>query len=257
MRQEVEGDETEEKIGRVEEIYKKALEIVPHEEFTISKLWVMYAEFQVRCLDLGKARKILGQAIGKCPTHKIFREYCKLELNMGHLDRCRKIYEKSIEVFGARGHCWPYCEYAQFEANLGEEERARGIFEIGLKASMEVKSDDTDPEEVWKKYIQFEIDHQDFARARDIYERLIIQSNGHLKVWISFAIFCMDHEHSMENARNVFNRGNLHLKNQAKVLAANTDIPELEKEEQTRELTESRAMLLEKWLSVEKTKGKD
>lgn len=66
--------------------------------------------------------------MGKCPTHKIFREYVKIELNMGHLDRCRKIYERAIEVFGSKGATWPYCEFASFEADLGEIERARGIF---------------------------------------------------------------------------------------------------------------------------------
>lgn len=56
-----------------------------------------------------------------------------------------------------------------------------------------MRSEEADPEEVWKKYIQFEIDNKEFGRARAIYERLIDQSNGHLKVWISFALFAMDH----------------------------------------------------------------
>lgn len=60
-----------ENIDRTNEIYKKALEIVPHSKFTFSKLWILYAHFQLRNKNLDQARLIFGRAIGLHPTEKV------------------------------------------------------------------------------------------------------------------------------------------------------------------------------------------
>ena len=44
------------------------------------------------------------------------------------------------------------------------------------------------PELLWKAYIDFETDEGERAAARALYERLIALS-GHVKVWISYALF--------------------------------------------------------------------
>ena len=44
------------------------------------------------------------------------------------------------------------------------------------------------PEVLWKAYIDFEIEEGERATARSLYERLIALS-GHVKVWISYALF--------------------------------------------------------------------
>jgi len=54
----------------------------------------MLAQFYLRKLDLVAARKLLGQALGKCPRRKLFRFYVELEMQFGEIDRCRKIYER-------------------------------------------------------------------------------------------------------------------------------------------------------------------
>lgn len=41
--------------------------------FSFAKIWLMYAHFEVRQKDLEAARKILGQAIGRCGKEKIFK----------------------------------------------------------------------------------------------------------------------------------------------------------------------------------------
>lgn len=38
-------------------------------------------------------------ALGMCPKPKIFKSYAELELQLGQVDRCRKIYERQVEVF--------------------------------------------------------------------------------------------------------------------------------------------------------------
>ena len=44
------------------------------------------------------------------------------------------------------------------------------------------------PELLWKAYVDFEIEEGERETARSLYERLISLS-GHVKVWISYALF--------------------------------------------------------------------
>lgn len=46
-------------------VYKACLNMIPHKKFTFGKIWLMAANFEVRQKDLGAARKLLGQGIGK------------------------------------------------------------------------------------------------------------------------------------------------------------------------------------------------
>lgn len=48
-------------------MYTEALRLVPHKFFTFGKLWVLAAKFELRQMELGRARKLLGQAIGMAP----------------------------------------------------------------------------------------------------------------------------------------------------------------------------------------------
>ena len=67
---------------RTRQIYRTALRVVPHKQFTFAKLWLMFAKFEVRRLDLPAARKLLGAAIGMCPKEKLFKGYIQLELDV-------------------------------------------------------------------------------------------------------------------------------------------------------------------------------
>jgi len=64
---------------RSRQIYKTAIEVVPHKVFTFSKLWVALAHFEIRRLDLLAARKALGVSIGRCPKPALFKKYIELE----------------------------------------------------------------------------------------------------------------------------------------------------------------------------------
>ena len=56
--------------------------MVPHKQFTFAKLWLMFAKFEVRRMDLPAARKLLGAAVGMCPKEKLFKGYVRLELDV-------------------------------------------------------------------------------------------------------------------------------------------------------------------------------
>jgi hypothetical protein len=67
---------------RARQVYRTALNLVPHKQFTFAKLWIMAARFEVRQLDLMAARKMLGSAIGMCPKEALLKGYIQLEMDV-------------------------------------------------------------------------------------------------------------------------------------------------------------------------------
>jgi len=172
------------------------------------------------------ARFVLGTAIGRAPKDKIFQTYIQLESQLGNFDRARKLYEKYLE--GAPANCNAWSRFAQLEKDLNETERCRAIFEMAISQPLLDM-----PELLWKAYIDFEIEEQEFDRVRDLYKRLL-ERTKHVKVWISYAQF----EHSVENAqgaRKVYDQALQALKNT--------------------EVKEERVMLIESWKEYEQTHG--
>ena len=64
--------------SKAEEVYQKAMDLVPHRQFTFAKLWILTAQFHLRCLNIDKARKVFGTAIGRFNNDKIFKAYIDL-----------------------------------------------------------------------------------------------------------------------------------------------------------------------------------
>lgn len=214
---------------RVRAIYTAALEVIPHKKFTFAKIWLLFAQFEIRQKNLQAARKILGVSIGKCPKNKLFRGYIDLEIQLREFDRCRVLYEKFLE-FGAE-NCTTWMKYAELEAILGDKERARGIYELAIN---QPKLDM--PEVLWKSYIDYEFEQEEYARTRNLYRRLL-QRTQHVKVWISFAHFEMSIpiDDNIVNAHNIYREANRAMK--------------------SAEEKEERLMLLESWLDFEKEIG--
>lgn len=214
---------------RTRQIFKTCLELIPHKIFTFSKIWLLYAQFEIRCKNLQSARKILGTGIGMCPKDKLYRGYIDIEIQLREFDRCRKLYEKFLE-FGPE-NCITWMKFAELETLLGDIERARCIFELGInQPRLDM------PELLWKCYIDFEISHGEIEAARKLYEKLL-EKTAHVKVWISYAKFEQNvtDENSVALARNIYQRAN----NNLKVLAEK----------------ESRVLLLESWRDFEKEYG--
>ena len=38
-------------------------------------------------------------SMGKCPRQKVFKAYAELEMQLGEVERCRKIFEKQVDLF--------------------------------------------------------------------------------------------------------------------------------------------------------------
>ncbi|XP_018432138.1 PREDICTED: crooked neck-like protein 1 [Nanorana parkeri] len=216
---------------RTRQVYQACLELIPHKKFTFAKLWLMFAQFEIRQKNLPSARKVLGTSIGKSPKHKLFKGYIELELQLREFDRCRKLYEKFLE-FGPE-NCTTWIKFAELETILGDVERARGVYELAIgQPRLDM------PEVLWKSYIDFEIEQEEFDRTRSLYRRLL-QRTQHVKVWISFAQFELTTgaEDTLAKCRQIYEEANKTLRNCE------------EKEE--------RLMLLESWRSFEQEFGSE
>jgi crooked neck len=261
-------------VERTREVYRECLKLIPHKQFSFSKVWILASQFEIRCKRLDAARKILGMAIGMHPKEKIFKTYVDMEMQLGNVDRCRTLYEKALELNPFA--CSTWVKFAELEKSLMETERTRAIFELA------VGMDQLDqPEILWKSYIDFETEEGERGRCRALYERLLDRTQ-HVKVWISYAQFELramavnnddddddDDVEDEEAARRAAQR-----RAEAEAAAAEADPEEAEprrvekargvyeralrslKEDQA-DAKEERVMLLEAWRAFEETIGGD
>ncbi|EYU29055.1 hypothetical protein MIMGU_mgv1a019907mg [Erythranthe guttata] len=119
---------------RTRDVYTLCLKTIPHKKFSFAKIWLMAAQFEVRQVNIDRARKILGSAIGMAPKDRIFTKYVEMEMQLGNVERCRKIYEKYLEW--APENCRAWTKFAEFEDSLGETERAEAILEMMPKKKL-------------------------------------------------------------------------------------------------------------------------
>ncbi|PVU94335.1 hypothetical protein BB561_002632 [Smittium simulii] len=168
-------------IKKSRQVYLDCINLIPHKQFTFAKVWLQYAMFEIRQLNLKEARLALGRSIGMCPKDKLFRGYIEIELQMREFDRVRKLYNKQLEFNSNNSTTW--IEFAKMEALLGETDRCRAIYQIAIDQS---KLDM--PELLWKSFIDFEINNENYKNARELYEQLLLRSD-HIKVWVSYAQF--------------------------------------------------------------------
>ncbi|XP_050371698.1 LOW QUALITY PROTEIN: uncharacterized protein LOC126789549 [Argentina anserina] len=168
-----------EDVERARQVYRECLNLIPHKKFSFAKIWILAAKFELRQLNLTGARQILGTAIGKAPKLEIFRTYIEIELQLGCIDRCRKLCDKYL--LWEPHSCNAYIKYAEFERGLGETERARALLELAIS-----QRELDNPELLWKQYAKFEAedpaeDVNDFLvekkqcikRARRVFERAL------------------------------------------------------------------------------------
>ena len=76
-------------------------------------------------------------------------------------------------------------QFAEMEAILGDAERARAILELAIgQPRLEM------PEVLWKAYIDFELEQEEFGRTRNLYQRLL-QRTKHVKVLLLFLLLLL------------------------------------------------------------------
>ncbi|GFO15887.1 pre-mRNA-splicing factor clf1 [Plakobranchus ocellatus] len=207
--EELEAQDTE----RTREVYRACLDIIPHRKFTFAKIWLMLAQFEIRQKNLSGARKVLGNAIGKCPKSKLFRGYIDLELQLREFDRCRMLYQKFLEFAPENCTTWMkgnaigkcpksklFRGYIDLELQLREFDRCRMLYQKFLEFAPENCT-------TWMKYAELETILGDVERARAILELAINQTRLDMPevLWKSFIDFEVD-QGEYDNARNLYRR---------------------------------------------------
>ncbi|GAB0187826.1 crooked neck-like protein 1 [Grus japonensis] len=255
-------EENQKEFERVRVIYKYALDRIPkHEAQNLFKNYTIFEkkfgdrrgiediivskrrfQYEEEVKDAERTRQVYqacieliphkkGTSIGKCPKNKLFKGYIELELQLREFDRCRKLYEKFLEF--APENCTSWIKFAELETILGDIDRARAIYELAIgQPRLDM------PEVLWKSYIDFEIEQEEYEKTRNLYRRLL-QRTQHVKVWISFAQFELSagREGSLSRCRQIYEEANKAMRNCE------------EKEE--------RVMLLESWRNFEEEFGTD
>ncbi|KAF2428912.1 pre-mRNA-splicing factor CLF1 [Tothia fuscella] len=243
---------------RVAAIYQAAIKLIPHKKWTSSKIWLNYARFQIRQMDLQPARKTLGQSLGLAKKNKLFKEYIQLEIKLFEFDRARKLYEGYVTWDPANAEAWK--SFAELERGLDDTERARAIYELAVQQeTMDM------PELVWKEFIDFETEQEEYDNARQLYERLL-EKTSHVKVWISYAHFEINvpDENDNEEGESAQNGNDSDSEmdddddnpiSEAAKSRARAIFTRAYKIMKERELKEERVALLNAWKSFEATHG--
>ena len=217
-------------LERAAEIYQTCLDrVIPHKQFSFSKVWIYAAKLQIRRKNLTAARKLLGKAIGICNgKERVFKEYIAIEMSLGEIDRCRALYNNYLKAMPQNCEAWT--KYAELEKSLGESDRCRAILSLAVsQPSLDM------PEVLWKSFIDFEIEEGEASNARKLYERLL-DKTSHVKVWISYAQFeAGEIGEGMVKTRTILDKAYVELKEEG--------------------LKEERVLLLDAWRDLEQQKG--
>lgn len=181
-------------IAKARDTWKRALAIVPHKRFSFAKLWIMFAQFEIRNeKSLVEGRKILGRAIGYgCqakPKSKIFKFYISTEKELSEYERVRKIYAKWLEVSylhdklsgGTLSHD-VLLEYLSFEKSMNESERCIELYRLGIKEEFDNGT------MFLSQFIEFLKEEFRYDDARNVL-REEIASRDEAIVWIMLALF--------------------------------------------------------------------
>lgn len=191
-------------VGSIENarnIWNKTLKAIPHKSFTFAKIWISFAQFEIRNdpeNGLANARKILGRSIGQSgtlkPKRKLFKFYIELEQKLGEWDRVRKLYEKWLELslVGENNLSTinTLLAYIDFEKNIQEHQRCISLFELGVRLVEDDKIfTKVNPlEHMLMQFITYYKEEMRYTEARLLYRKLVERVSTP-KVWISFALF--------------------------------------------------------------------
>lgn len=181
---------------RAREVWRNAVATFAKQKVAFAKVWIAYAEFELRTAGLSAARAVLGRAIGVSAKPKIFKFYITLERRLGHWDRVRRLYSRWLEVLPSLDVVF---EYIDFERDAGEHARVDVLFEVGREIEREGKEKTEKSEEekttgyqispLFHKLIEYLKDEMRYDDARERFEREL-EANGYpSSVFIALALF--------------------------------------------------------------------
>ncbi|KAJ9457404.1 Pre-mRNA-splicing factor clf1 [Diplonema papillatum] len=181
---------------RARNVLRTAIDVVPHKKFSFSKLWIAFAEFEIRQNNWDAMVKLMGHGLGVNPRPKMYRWRIGLAVTLGEVETVESLYTAWLNKDPSNGPAW--AAFADFEVKLEEHPRARKIFELGVNQPVL-----TQPELVWKRYIAMETGLRNYDDARRLYQTLA-EKTLHIKIYLSWADMELTKVKSTERARTVY-----------------------------------------------------
>uniref|UniRef100_A0A8C0W8T6 Pre-mRNA-splicing factor Syf1/CRNKL1-like C-terminal HAT-repeats domain-containing protein n=1 Tax=Castor canadensis TaxID=51338 RepID=A0A8C0W8T6_CASCN len=108
---------------RTRQVYQASLELIPHKKFTFAKMWLYYAQFEIRQKNLPFARRALV----------LWKSYIDFEIEQEETERTRNLYRQLLQ---RTQHVKVWISFAQFELSSGKEgsvAKCRQIYEEANK----------------------------------------------------------------------------------------------------------------------------
>ncbi|XP_060109579.1 crooked neck-like protein 1 isoform X2 [Heteronotia binoei] len=237
-------EENQKEFERVRVIYKYALDRIPKHE--AQELFKNYTIFEKKFGDrrgiediiVSKRRFQYEEEVKANPhNYDAWFDYLRLVESDADPDAVREVYERAIanvppiqEKRHWKRYIYLWINYALYEElEAKDPERTRQVYQACVELIPHKKV-------LWKSYIDFEIEQEEYENTRSLYRRLL-QRTQHVKVWISFAQFELSagSDNSLSRCRQIYEEANKTMRNCE------------EKEE--------RLMLLESWRNFEEEFG--
>ncbi|XP_010589804.1 crooked neck-like protein 1 isoform X1 [Loxodonta africana] len=108
---------------RTRQVYQASLKLIPHKKFTFAKMWLLYAQFEIRQKNLPFARRALV----------LWKSYIDFEIEQEETERTRNLYRRLLQ---RTQHVKVWISFAQFELSSGKEgslAKCRQIYEEANK----------------------------------------------------------------------------------------------------------------------------
>ena len=221
---ELESKETEKALQVLRDLTSK----LETRKLCSKKTWIAGFRLMVRMGKVTEARRWFGKCLGLFPHKKIFSAYIDFESQLGNFDRCGAIFTKWLRTFPQNPDPWE--AYLDYTVTLDERPRAQAIFKLAVSGKFEVSQ----PERIYKKWIDTLTEWGEYDQVRDAYKDLLART-GHVKVFLALAHF--------EFSVGDISKGRQVFENAEGVMKGKT------------QMKEERALLLKSWLEVEKENG--
>lgn len=164
---------------RARSVFERALDI----DYRSQAVWLKYSEMELKNKFLNHARNVLDRAVTLLPRNEIFWfKYTYMEEFIGAINECRLVFERWMK-WEPSDNCW--LSYIKFEIRQGNIANARNVYERYIKCFPTAFA--------YLKYAKWEEkNNREYAKAREIYERSLIEIHPmerSVKLYTNFASF--------------------------------------------------------------------
>uniref|UniRef100_A0A665UMZ9 Pre-mRNA-splicing factor Syf1/CRNKL1-like C-terminal HAT-repeats domain-containing protein n=1 Tax=Echeneis naucrates TaxID=173247 RepID=A0A665UMZ9_ECHNA len=139
---------------RTRQVYQACLDLIPHKKFTFAKIWLLYAQFEIRQKNLQGARKVMVRLSKRAMTAVLWKSYIDFEIEQEEFENTRNLYKRLLQ---RTQHVKVWISYAKFELSIDTADRLQKCRQIYEEANKGMRSCEEKEErlmllESWKDF---------------------------------------------------------------------------------------------------------